>query len=660
MPWSCSTARPARCSSPPPPVTPTTSVATRAPAADHAAVVDAVAAPAHSRAGRGPGRRHRDPGPHRRPPRPARPRARRCPHDPRLAAAGRHHPRDRRPRRPRRHLAALAVDRHRRPQAPRRRPTRTCCVRSAIRTTRGGRLLSRPAPGEPDQGQYDRSSDALGVPFAGRLVERDLLVDLRGWETSFGDVGADLDLGWRAHDAGRRVVVVPAARMRTDPGVASRRASTPTRRRAARRVALARAPVVDRARPRRCGSRSPRSSPPWACCSSSGPARPGPSCRRSPRSTRSAAPPPAGAPGTAARWAGATCGPCSSRGAPCSPGGGMPSTTRSSRRGPRSATRPTTSTPAPGWSRWCGTPGVLAAAGAAVVSVVAGRSLGIGVLTGAGRGSSGGELVGNRADASTCSGTPGPTAGPAPVSAGPTRSDPGRPLLALPTWLVDHLPLLPDPGVRRGPGRRPRRRLRDAARGRERLHRPPPRGHHALGARAGRVRVGDHRRRLRLGGPGPASGPSSPSSCCRRSRAGLWLLATRRSTATSAFATALAARGARGVRPGAARAWSACWPSCWPWCVRGCARTPWSSRSCPVAVLGAVVRSARPRSRGRCSSAGAGLAQWGGTTPDPWQLALLNPGGAGAPLVWTAVPLVAVAVLALAARSRLGQRRRPR
>ena len=94
----------------------------------------------------------------------------------------------------------------------------------AIRTTRGGRLLSRPAPGEPDQGQYDRSSDALGVPFAGSLVERDLLVDLRGWETSFGDVGADLDLGWRAHNAGRRVVVVPG-------GADAHRAGRGTRRR---------------------------------------------------------------------------------------------------------------------------------------------------------------------------------------------------------------------------------------------------------------------------------------------------------------------------------------------------------------------------------------------------------------------------------------------
>ncbi|HET7763097.1 MAG TPA: glycosyltransferase family 2 protein, partial [Phycicoccus sp.] len=112
----------------------------------------------------------------------------------------------------------------------------------AIRATRGGRLLPRPVPGEPDQGQYDRMTDALAVPFAGTLVERDLLLGLGGWESSFGDVGADLDLGWRAQAAGRRVVVVPGARMRTEPGVAVATAATAPRRRAARRVALARAP----------------------------------------------------------------------------------------------------------------------------------------------------------------------------------------------------------------------------------------------------------------------------------------------------------------------------------------------------------------------------------------------------------------------------------
>ena len=44
-------------------------------------------------------------------------------------------------------------------------------------------------------------------------------------------------------------------------------------------------------------------------------------------------------------------------------------------------------------------PGLLATAGAALVSGVAGRSLGFGVLTGAGSGLPAGELIGNRADA---------------------------------------------------------------------------------------------------------------------------------------------------------------------------------------------------------------------------------------------------------------------
>ena len=56
---------------------------------------------------------------------------------------------------------------------------------------------------------------------------------------------------------------------------------------------------------------------------------------------------------------------------------------------------------------------------------------------------------------------------------------------------------------------------------------------------------------------------------------GLWLLATRRSTATSAFATALAAAGARRLRPGAAGPGRARWRWCWPWCaVAGAAARP--------------------------------------------------------------------------------------
>jgi hypothetical protein len=46
--------------------------------------------------------------------------------------------------------------------------------------------------------------------------------------------------------------------------------------------------------------------------------------------------------------------------------------------------------------------------------------------------------------------------------------------------------------------------------------------------------------------------------------------------------------------------------------------------------------------------AGSGLGQWGGEPQPVWQLALLDPGGPGAPIVWATAPLAAVGVLALA------------
>ena len=110
-----------------------------------------------------------------------------------------------------------------------------------IQLTRAGRIIPSPWPGEPDQGQYDRRTDALAVPFEGMLVERDLLEDLGGHERAFGDFGADLDLSWRAHQAGRRVVVVPRATVRTTP---RDRHDAGSRRRAARRVALTRCSLL--------------------------------------------------------------------------------------------------------------------------------------------------------------------------------------------------------------------------------------------------------------------------------------------------------------------------------------------------------------------------------------------------------------------------------
>jgi hypothetical protein len=115
-----------------------------------------------------------------------------------------------------------------------------------VQVTRSGRLVPRPAPGEPDQGQYDRRTDVLAVPSTGMLVERSLVESLGGHERVLGDFGSELDFAWRAQLAGHRVVVVPRATVRTGAAVAptsapAMRGPAANRvRRQARRVALAR------------------------------------------------------------------------------------------------------------------------------------------------------------------------------------------------------------------------------------------------------------------------------------------------------------------------------------------------------------------------------------------------------------------------------------
>ncbi|MDN7120826.1 glycosyltransferase [Nocardioides sp. ChNu-153] len=65
--------------------------------------------------------------------------------------------------------------------------------------------------GEYDQGQYDVSHRVLAVNSAGMLVRPALLRDLGGFDPALPVLGADLDLGWRAAAAGRRIVVAPEA-----------------------------------------------------------------------------------------------------------------------------------------------------------------------------------------------------------------------------------------------------------------------------------------------------------------------------------------------------------------------------------------------------------------------------------------------------------------
>jgi GT2 family glycosyltransferase len=62
-----------------------------------------------------------------------------------------------------------------------------------------------------DQGQLDHRSDVLAVSTSGMLIRRDLWERLGGPDPALSHARADLDLCRRAHLAGQRVVVVPAA-----------------------------------------------------------------------------------------------------------------------------------------------------------------------------------------------------------------------------------------------------------------------------------------------------------------------------------------------------------------------------------------------------------------------------------------------------------------
>ena len=68
--------------------------------------------------------------------------------------------------------------------------------------------------GELDQGQHDVAREVFVAPAGAVLVRTDLWRALGGFNPSTGEPGEDLDLSWRAHVAGARVIVAPQARAR--------------------------------------------------------------------------------------------------------------------------------------------------------------------------------------------------------------------------------------------------------------------------------------------------------------------------------------------------------------------------------------------------------------------------------------------------------------
>jgi len=79
--------------------------------------------------------------------------------------------------------------------------------------------------GELDQGQHDAVRDVFFAPAACSLVRADLFADLGGFDVGYGLVGEDLDLSWRAHLVGARVVVPAISRSR-GPAIGRSRAGS--------------------------------------------------------------------------------------------------------------------------------------------------------------------------------------------------------------------------------------------------------------------------------------------------------------------------------------------------------------------------------------------------------------------------------------------------
>lgn len=85
-------------------------------------------------------------------------------------------------------------------------------------------------PGELDQEQHDAVRDVFYVAGGAILVRADLFGVLGGFDPEISYHGDDVDLCWRAHVAGARVLVVPSARARHLEALGVRRPADDRRR----------------------------------------------------------------------------------------------------------------------------------------------------------------------------------------------------------------------------------------------------------------------------------------------------------------------------------------------------------------------------------------------------------------------------------------------
>lgn len=79
---------------------------------------------------------------------------------------------------------------------------------------RFGVMFDQVERGEFDQDQYDAVRNVFIAPGGVQLVRSDLFAALGGFDPTIRVMGEDLDLCWRAHIAGAKVLVVPGAKAR--------------------------------------------------------------------------------------------------------------------------------------------------------------------------------------------------------------------------------------------------------------------------------------------------------------------------------------------------------------------------------------------------------------------------------------------------------------
>lgn len=88
---------------------------------------------------------------------------------------------------------------------------RTHLLEAGVSIANNGARWTGLEPHEYDQGQHDGIREVLSVSTAGMLIRRQVFEELGGFDLNLGLFRDDVDLGWRAHVAGHKVIAVTDA-----------------------------------------------------------------------------------------------------------------------------------------------------------------------------------------------------------------------------------------------------------------------------------------------------------------------------------------------------------------------------------------------------------------------------------------------------------------